>query len=162
EYQMQLSEEREGKNDVLVIGEKSINGLNYRFARCCGPIYGDSIFGFISSDGTVKIHRTDCPNAANIRERYPYRIIRADWSGKDGEMLPVSLRIIGNDDIGILANITSIISKEMGVNLRNVSVDSNDGMFQGLLVVAVSDQRQLSTLLKKLKTVKGVKDIQRI
>lgn len=162
EYQMQRSEEREGKNDVLVIGEKSINGLNYRFARCCGPIYGDSIFGFISSDGTVKIHRTDCPNAANIRERYPYRIIRADWSGKDGEMLPVSLRIIGNDDIGILANITSIISKEMGVNLRNVSVDSNDGMFQGLLVVAVSDQRQLSTLLKKLKTVKGVKDIQRI
>ncbi|MDE5886136.1 MAG: HD domain-containing protein [Muribaculaceae bacterium] len=162
EYQMQTFEEKGGKNDVLVIGDKSINGLNYKFARCCAPIYGDDVFGFISSDGTVKIHRCDCPNAANIRQRYPYRIIRADWSGKQGDFLPVSLRIVGNDDIGILANITSIISKEMGANLRNVSVDSHDGMFQGILVVAVSDQRQLSTLLKKLKTVKGVKDIQRL
>ncbi|MDE6793319.1 MAG: HD domain-containing protein, partial [Muribaculaceae bacterium] len=162
EYQMQTFEEKGGKNDVLVIGDKSINGLNYKFARCCAPIYGDDVFGFISSDGTVKIHRCDCPNAANIRQRYPYRIIRADWSGKQGDFLPVSLRIVGNDDIGILANITSIISKEMGANLRNVSVDSHDGMFQGILVVAVSDQRQLSALLKKLKAVKGVKDIQRL
>ncbi len=162
EYQMQRPEEKAVKNDVLVIGDKSISGLNYRFAKCCAPIYGDDVFGFISSDGTVKIHRCDCPNAANIRLRYPYRIIRADWSGKHGDFLPVSLRIVGNDDIGILANITSIISKEMGANLRNVTVDSNDGMFQGILVVAVSDQRQLTTLLRKLKTVKGVKDIQRL
>ncbi|MDE6576696.1 MAG: HD domain-containing protein [Muribaculaceae bacterium] len=162
EYQMQSREENSGKADVLVIGEKSINGLNYKFAKCCAPIYGDNVFGFISSDGTVKIHRCDCPNAANITQRYPYRIIRADWSGKQGELLPVSLKIVGNDDIGILANITSIISKEMGANLRNVTVDSHDGMFQGILVVAVSDQRQLSMLLKKLKTVKGVKDIQRL
>ena len=162
EYQMHRPDETQGKSDVLVIGDKSIRGLNYRFAKCCAPIYGDKVFGFISSDGTVKIHRCDCPNSANIRERYPYRIIRADWSGKEGDSLPVSLRIVGNDDIGILANITSIISKEVGANLRNVSVDSNDGMFQGVIVVAVSDQRQLTTLLKKLRTVKGVKDIQRI
>ena len=163
EYQMKRPDEKEeGKGDVLVIGEKSINGLKYKLAKCCNPIYGDHVFGFISSDGYVKIHRTDCPNAANIRERYPYRIIRADWSGKQGDMLPVSLRIIGNDDIGILANITSIISKEMNVNLRNVTVDSHDGMFQGVLTVAVSDQRQLNTIMKKLKTVKGVKDIQRL
>lgn len=162
EYQMQRHDEREGKSDVLVIGEKSISGLNYKFAKCCAPIYGDNVFGFISSDGTVKIHRCDCPNAANIRERYPYRIIRADWSGKNGDSLPVSLRIVGNDDIGILANITSIISKEMGANLRNVTVDSHDGMFQGILVVAVTDQRQLTVLLRKLRTVKGVKDIQRL
>ncbi|MDE6143941.1 MAG: RelA/SpoT family protein, partial [Muribaculaceae bacterium] len=91
-----------------------------------------------------------------------YRMIKADWSGKSGDMLPVSLRIIGNDDIGIVANITSIISKEMNANLRNISVDSHDGMFQGMLTVAVPDQRQLNTLLKKIKTVKGVKDIQRL
>ena len=162
EYHMQTSAEKDAKEDVVVIGEKSINGLNYKFAKCCSPIYGDEVFGFISSDGTVKIHRCDCPNAANIRSRYPYRIIKADWSGKQGDMLPVSLKIIGNDDIGILANITSIISKEAGTNLRNISVDSNDGMFQGVLVVAVSEQRQLTSLLKKLKTVKGVKDIQRL
>ncbi len=162
EYQMQRQDEKETGNDVLKIGEKSINGLNYRFAKCCAPIYGDEVFGFISADGTVKIHRCDCPNAANIRDRYPYRIIKADWSGKDGDLLPVSLRIVGQDDIGILANMTSIISKESGVRLRNVTVDSHDGIFQGVLVVAVSDQRQLTTLLKKLKTVKGVKDIQRL
>lgn len=162
EYQMQHTEEKESKSDVLKIGEKSINGINYRFAKCCAPVYGDSVFGFISADGTVKIHRCDCPNSTNIRERYPYRIIKADWSGKEGELLPASLRIIGNDDIGILANITSIISKEIGAQLRNVTVDSNDGIFQGVLVVAVSDQRQLNALLKKLKTVKGVKDIQRL
>lgn len=163
EFQMKRQEdESDSKSDVLVIGEKSINGLKYKFAKCCGPIYGDDVFGFISSDGMVKIHRCDCPNAANIRERYPYRIIKADWSGKSGDMLPVSLKIIGNDDIGIVANITSIISKEMNTNLRNITVDSHDGMFQGVLVVAVSDQRQLNTLLKKLKTVKGVKDIQRL
>lgn len=163
EFQMKRQEdESDSKSDVLVIGEKSINGLKYKFAKCCGPIYGDDVFGFISSDGMVKIHRCDCPNASNIRQRYPYRIIKADWSGKSGDMLPVSLKIIGNDDIGIVANITSIISKEMNTNLRNITVDSHDGMFQGVLVVAVSDQRQLNTLLKKLKTVKGVKDIQRL
>lgn len=162
EFQMKKPDEEPAKNDVLVIGEKSINGLRYKFARCCAPIYGDDVFGFISSDGMVKIHRSDCPNAENIRQRYPYRIIKADWSGKQGDLLPVSLKIIGNDDIGIVANITSIISKEMNTNLRNITVDSHDGMFQGVLVVAVNDQRQLNALLKKLKTVKGVKDIQRL
>ncbi len=162
EFQLKRTEDEGGKNDVLVIGGNSINGLKYKFAKCCGPIYGDEVFGFISSDGMVKIHRCDCPNAANIRARYPYRVIRADWSGKEGDMLPVTLRIIGNDDIGIVANITSIISKEVNANLRNISVDSHDGMFQGVLVVAVSDLRQLNSLLRKLKTVKGVKDIQRI
>ena len=162
EYQLQRTEEKDSNNEVLKIGEKTINGLSYKFAKCCAPIYGDEVFGFISADGTVKIHRCDCPNAANIRERYPYRIIKADWSGKEGDLLPASLRIIGNDDISILANITSIISKETGVRLRNVTVDSHDGIFQGTIVVAVSDQRQLSSLLKKLKTVKGVKDIQRL
>ena len=162
EYQMIRDEEPSAKGEVLKIGEKSINGLKYKFAKCCSPIYGDEVFGFISSDGMVKIHRSDCPNAANIRERYPYRVIRADWSGKEGDMLPVTLRIIGNDDLGILANITSIISKEMNVNMRNITVDSHDGLFQGVLVIAVKDQRQLSALLRKLKTVKGVKDIQRL
>ncbi len=162
EFKIQRDREEEAKNDVLVIGEKSINGLSYKFAKCCNPIYGDNVFGFISSDGAVKIHKTDCPNAAHIRERYPYRIIRADWSGQTGTMLPATLRVIGNDDIGIVANITSIISKEPNTNLRNISIDSHDGIFQGYLVIGVSDSRQLSALIKKIKTVKGVKDVVRI
>lgn len=150
------------QNDVLVIGEKSINGLSYRFARCCNPIYGDDVFGFISSDGMVKIHKNSCPNAAHIRERYPYRVIRADWSGRTGTVLPATLRVVGNDDIGIVTNITSIISHEQGAQLRNISIDSHDGIFQGYLVIGVSDNRQLTTLVKKIKTVKGVKDVIRV
>lgn len=162
EFQLITPKDDNPKNDVLVIGEKNINGLNYKFARCCNPIYGDDVFGFISSDGSVKIHKTNCPNALHIRERYPYRIIRANWSGKSGEMLPASLRVIGNDDIGIVANITSIISKEPNTMLRNISIDSHDGIFQGYLVIGVTDNRQLTALIKKIKTVKGVKDVVRM
>ena len=162
EFQFHKEEDSTKSSDVMVIGEKSINGLNYRFAKCCNPIYGDSVFGFISSDGMVKIHKEGCPNAANIRERYPYRIIKAGWSGKTGDILPATLRIIGKDDIGILANITSIISKENNVNMRNITVDSHDGVFHGILVVGVSGNAQLSALVKKIKTVKGVKEVERI
>lgn len=160
-FQLQEKSSQETETEILKIGDKNINGLSYKFAKCCNPIYGDEVFGFISSDGSVKIHRNNCPNASNIRLRYPYRIINATWSGSSGDMLPASLKITGKDDIGIVANITSVISKEPGVNLRNISVDSNDGMFQGILVVAVSDSKKLNGLIKKLSTVKGVKDIQR-
>ena len=161
-FQLQDTTADDSTSDVISIGDKNISGLSYKYARCCNPIYGDDVFGFVSSDGSVKIHRTNCPNAANIKERYPYRIIKAKWSGANGDLLPTPLRITGKDDIGIVANITSVISKEPGVNLRNISVDSNDGMFQGNLVVAVSDSKQLNSLIKKLSTVKGVKQIQRV
>ena len=157
-FRINTAETEQQSHDVLAIGEKSINGLSYRFARCCNPIYGDRVFGFISSDGIVKIHKEDCPNAANIKERYPYRLINATWSGKTGNVLPATIRVIGNDDIGIVANITGIISHEQGAVLRNISIDSNDGMFQGFLVVGVVDNRQLTSILKKIKGVKGVKD----
>ncbi|MDE6026827.1 MAG: RelA/SpoT family protein, partial [Muribaculaceae bacterium] len=150
------------KDDVLVIGEQSINGLSYKFARCCYRFYGDEVVCFIASDGAVKIHKCDCPNAAHIRERYPYRIIRADWSGKTGRMLSASLRVIGNDDIGIVANISSIIAKEPNTSLRSISIDSHDGIFQGYLVIGVTDQRQLTSLIKKIKTVSGVRDVTRM
>ncbi|MBQ9076327.1 MAG: bifunctional (p)ppGpp synthetase/guanosine-3',5'-bis(diphosphate) 3'-pyrophosphohydrolase [Muribaculaceae bacterium] len=146
--------------DILIIGN-NIKGINYRLARCCNPIYGDDVFGFISAEGVIKIHRTDCPNAANIRDKYPYRIITTRWSGKFGEQFGATLRIVGHDDIGIVTNITSIITKEKNVSLRNISIDSNDGLFQGYLVVGVSDTLTLNNLIKKIKTVKGVKDVQR-
>ncbi|MDE6811103.1 MAG: RelA/SpoT family protein, partial [Muribaculaceae bacterium] len=163
EFVLLHDESEDAKSDVLVIGGKSIAGLSYKFARCCNPIYGDDVFGFISSEGTVKVHKKDCPNAANIRTRYPYRVIPVEWSGKTGDMLAANIRIIGNDDLGILANITSIISKEMGVNLRNVSIDTdNSGMFQGYLTIGVSDNSQLSAVMKKIRTVKGVKEVTRM
>ncbi len=135
--------------------------MNYRFAKCCSPIYGDDVFGFISAEGVIKIHRTDCPNARNIRERYPYRMITTRWSGKIGNQFAATLRVVGRDDIGIVTNITSIISREKNATLRNISIDSNDGLFQGHLTIGVSDTHALSTLIKKIQTVKGVKEVQR-
>ena len=107
------------------------------------------------------MHRRDCPNAAHILERYPYRVITTRWSGKIGTQFGATLRIVGHDDIGIVTNITSIINKEKDTSLRSISIDSNDGLFQGYLVVGVSDTRTLNNIIKKIKTVKGVKDVQR-
>ncbi len=163
EFTLQPVQEQEGgsrADDVLVIGD-NVKGLNYRLARCCNPIFGDDVFGFVSAEGVIKIHRTDCPNAANIRERYPYRVITTRWSGKLGEQYGATLRVVGNDDIGIVTNITSIINKEKNITLRGISIDSNDGLFQGHLIVGVNDTQSLNNLIKKLKTVKGVKDVQR-
>lgn len=125
------------------------------------PIYGDEIFGFVSTEGTIKIHRKDCPNARHIYSRYRYRVVNARWSGKMGSKYVTVLRVIGNDDIGIVTNITSIISKEKNIYMRGISIDSNDGLFQGHITVTVDDISSLNSLMKKLKTVKGVKDVQR-
>lgn len=147
-------------DDIIVIGN-NIKGINYRLSKCCNPIYGDDVFGFVSSEGVIKIHRTDCPNAANICRKYPYRLIRTRWSGKLGGQFAATLRIIGHDDIGIVTNITSIINKEKDVSLRNISIDSNDGLFHGYIIVGVEDTSSLNSLMKKIRTVKGVKDVQR-
>lgn len=159
--QPQVPVDDNGSSDDILVIDNNIKGLSYKFAKCCNPIYGDDVFGFVSSEGAVKIHRTDCPNAPNIRTNYPYRIIRTRWSGKLGGQFAANLRILGRDDIGIVTNITSIINKEKDVALRNISIDSNDGLFQGYLIVGVNDTKSLESLIKKLKTVKGVKDVQR-
>lgn len=150
-----------GKSDVLVIGAGQIKGMNYKLARCCNPIYGDDVFGFISSDGVVKIHRADCPNAAHIRERYPYRIIQTRWSGENDTSFPATLSVMGIDDIGIVTNISSIINKEKDIQLRNIAIDSNDGLFRGTLTVGVNSTSALNALIKKIKTIKGVKHVER-
>ena len=163
-YMMQPSEEEAaadaGAADVVVIGD-NIKGINYKLAKCCNPIYGDDVFGFISSEGVIKIHRSDCPNAAHIKARYPYRLIRTRWSGKVGAEFGAALRVVGKDDIGIVTNITSIINKEKSVSLRSISIESNDGLFQGTLVVGIADTAALNQLIKKIATVKGVKNVER-
>lgn len=149
------------KEDVLVI-DKNLKGLDFRLAKCCNPIYGDDVFGFVSVNGGIKIHRCDCPNAAELHSRFGYRIVKARWAGKaEGTQYPITLRVVGHDDIGIVTNITSIISKEEGLSLRSIGINSNDGLFSGTLTVMVSDTGRLETLIKKLRTVKGVKQVSR-
>ena len=148
-------------DDTLVI-DRDLKGLDYQLARCCHPIYGDPIFGFVTINGGIKIHRQDCPNAPELRRRYGYRIVKAKWSGKGSSQYSITLRVIGNDDIGIVNNLTSIISKDERLVLRSINIDSHDGLFSGNLVVMLEDTSRLEALIKKLRTVKGVKQVERI
>lgn len=149
------------KDDVLVI-DQNLKGIDFNLAKCCNPIYGDDVFGFVTISGGIKIHRSDCPNAKEMKARFPYRIVRARWAGKSqGKQYPIRLRVVGHDDIGIVTNITSIINKESNILLRSISIDSDDGLFSGMLTVMVDDNAKLESLIKKIKTVKGVKQVNR-
>ncbi len=150
----------EGTSDVLVI-DQNLKGIDFQMARCCQPVYGDAVFGFVTSGGGIKIHREDCPNAPQLRQRFGYRIVRAKWAGKRGTQYPITLRVVGNDDIGIVNNITNIISKEEKILLRSISIDTGEGLFNGTLTVMLDDVGRLQQLIKKLKTVKGVKNVSR-
>lgn len=150
-----------GKEDVLII-DQNLKGIEYKLSKCCNPIFGDEIFGFVSSSGGFKIHRMDCPNAPQMIQKFGYRIVNARWSGKSGSQYVISLHVVGKDDIGIVTNITSLISKESKINLRSISVNSVDGVFQGHIAVLVSDIRDLDSLIKKIKLIKGVKQVDRV
>jgi guanosine-3',5'-bis(diphosphate) 3'-pyrophosphohydrolase len=153
--------ETSSKEDVLVIGE-NLKGIDFKLANCCHPIYGDDVFGFVSVSGGIKIHRTDCPNAPQMIARLGYRIVNARWSGKSiGSQYPITLHIVGHDDIGIVTNVTSLISKEKNISLRSISIDSSAGLFQGNLTIMVSDTKELEDIVKKIKLVKGVKSVSR-
>ena len=161
EYQNPTEQIIQQNDDVLVI-DRNLKGLDYSLAKCCHPIYGDEVFGFVTINGGIKIHRTDCPNAAELRRRFGYRIVRAMWSGKGTSTYSTTLRVIGNDDIGIINNITSIISKEEKIMMRSINIDSHDGLFSGNLTINVEDTSRLEALIKKLRTVKGVKQVGRL
>ena len=149
------------KEDVLVIAQ-DLKNVDFKLSKCCNPIYGDEVFGFVSVTGGIKIHRVDCPNAPEMISRFNYRIVKAKWSGKSsGSQYPITLRIVGHDDIGIVANITSLISKEKTVTLRSISVDSNAGLFQGNLTLMLSDNKDLESIIKKIRLIKGVKNVSR-
>ena len=156
------NEELVQKSDDVLVIDRNLKGLDFSLARCCHPIHGDPVFGFVTISGGIKIHRQDCPNAAELKRRFGYRVVKARWSGKGNNQYAITLRIIGNDDIGIVNNITNIISKEEKINVRSINIDSHDGLFSGNLVVILEDNAKLTALVKKLRTIKGVKQVSRI
>lgn len=151
--------EKLGKEELVL--DQNMTGVDYSLAKCCNPIYGDDIFGFVSTQG-IKIHRRNCPNAHDMFGRFGYRVILARWSGESVTNYIVTLRIVGNDDITIVNNITSLISKEEGVALRSISIDSNDGVFHGNIGVMLSNKEKMTRLIKKLQGIKGVKSVSRL
>lgn len=160
EFSMDSEVVAKGDQDELVIG-RDLKGLDFQLARCCNPVYGDDVFGFVTVSGGIKIHRTGCPNAPALRERFGYRIVKARWAGKGKDSYPITLHVVGQDNLGIVNNITSIISKEEHIMLRSINIDSHDGLFSGILTILVEDTQRLTGLIKKLRTVKGVKAVSR-
>ena len=163
-FNIQTSQDivNETANDDVLVIDQNLKGIDFQLARCCQPIYGDKVFGFVTAGGGIKIHREDCPNAAELHRRFPYRVVKARWSGKGSSQYCITLRVVGTDDIGIVNNLTSIISKEEKLKLRSISIDSNDGLFGGNLEVMLEDTSKLEALIKKLKSVKGVINVTRI
>ncbi len=148
-------------DDVLVIDEH-LKGIDFELAHCCHPIYGDPIFGFVTISKGIKVHRQDCPNAKELQRRFGYRVVKAKWSGKGTSKYAITLRVIGNDDIGIVNNITNVISKEDKLLMRGINISSKDGLFSGNVTVMIDDAHKTDALIKKLSTIKGVKQVMRI
>ena len=162
EFETVIETDDKAKGDDVLVIDQNLKGIQYELARCCNPIYGDDVFGFVSAKGMIKVHKKSCPNAPQMISRFGYRIVRAKWSGKGvGNTYTATLKVVGRDDIGIMTNISSIIQKQQNVSLRSISVDSVDGLFQGHISVSVADKLQLDQLIKKVREVKGVTVVER-
>lgn len=149
-------------DDYLVIDNK-LDKMVYRLAKCCNPIYGDDIFGFVTVGEGITIHRINCPNAARLISRYGYRVVKAQWSDTEKQVyLPATIRITGVDDIGILSRISDVISQDMKVNMRSVQVDSDEGMFEGTITLFVKDTSHLDVLIRRISKIKGVLHVSRL
>jgi len=147
-------------SDMLLIGE-DMQKIDYKLANCCNPIPGDDVFGFITVSDGIKIHRTNCPNAAKLMSNYGYRIVKARWTNQQELAFLTGLRITGIDDVGLINKLTTVISNDFKVNMRSITVDSDNGIFEGSIMVYVNDTEHLDNLIKKLKTVKGVTGVNR-
>lgn len=146
--------------DVITIGE-DLNNIEYSLAKCCNPIRGDEVFGFVTINEGIKIHRTTCPNAPEMMANYGYRIIKVRWTAQQEAAFLTGLRIAGTDRIGLINDVTKVISSELKVNMRSITIDTHDGVFDGKIMLYVSDTSHLDKLINKLRKVNGVVGISR-
>ena len=147
--------------ELIIFGERS-DRILYKLAQCCQPIPGDNVFGFVTSGEGLKIHRTDCPNAAQLLANYGHRIVKTKWAKNKEISFLSGVRIVGLDDVGVIQKITNIISGELKMNMRSLSIDSNDGIFEGTIMVYVHDREELNKLCNRLGTLEGINKIERL
>lgn len=150
-----------GKTDMLVIGD-DMQKLDYNLAHCCNPIPGDDVFGFITVGEGINIHRVNCPNAVKLLSNYAYRVVKAKWMNDELISFLAGVKIMGTDELGIVNNITKVISNENNVNMRSINFDTDDGIFEGTIMIYVHDTKHLNHLMGNLKKVKGVERVERI
>jgi GTP diphosphokinase / guanosine-3',5'-bis(diphosphate) 3'-diphosphatase len=136
--------------------------IDYKLAKCCNPIPGDDVFGFVTVNEGIKIHRTNCPNAIELMSHYGYRVVKAKWTSQKELAFLAGLRIVGVDRVGIINDITKVISNELKVNIRSITIDTTDGMFEGNLMLFVHDTKHLDKLIAKLAKVSDIINISRI
>lgn len=148
------------KEDTIIIGEDFKN-IQYQMARCCNPIPGDKVFGFITISEGIKIHRNNCPNAEHLQSKMAYRCVKARWRSEDLVERVAAIRLIGIDDVGIVNKITEVISKEHNVNMKSISFETVDGLFEGKIRLLVYDTDHLEQLMRKFELVDGVKRVER-
>ena len=146
--------------DTLLIGE-DLQKIDYKLSNCCNPIPGDDVFGFVTVGDGIKIHRTNCPNATKLMSNFGYRIVKAKWNSQKQLAFLTGLKIIGIDQVGLINNLTGVISTDFKVNMRSITVDSHDGIFEGTIMVYVNDTVHLDNLINKIKQVKGITDVRR-
>ena len=149
------------KHDTLLIGE-NMQTLDYTLAKCCSPIAGDDVFGFITVSGGIKVHRQNCPNATNMLSKYAYRMMKARWSSMAATQFEVKIAFTGIDEVGLVNQITSVISDNMKVNMKAISMESRDGIFEGSIKALVTNTSHLKDLMTKLKNVSGVHTVERV
>lgn len=158
----QSKSKEEYSSEHLIIDEQVAN-VDYKLAKCCNPIHGDNVFGFVTINEGIKIHRTNCPNAVQLIGKYGYRIVNAKWTRKSSDSaFPVDIRITGEDQAGILNSISEIITKDAGVSLRSIKLDANEGAFQGHIGILVRDLGHLSFIIKRLSSLKGIYSVTRL
>lgn len=157
----QLVTSARGKSDMLMIGD-DLKKLDYNLSSCCNPIPGDDVFGFVTELEGIKIHRVNCPNAVKLLSNYAYRVVRAKWVNDKLISFLAGLKITGTDEIGIVNNITNVISSENHVNMRAINFDTDGGVFEGTIMVYVHDTKHLNHLKSNLKKIKGVNRVERI
>jgi GTP pyrophosphokinase len=149
------------KEDTLLIGE-SMQKLDYTLSKCCNPIAGDDVFGFITVIGGIRVHRRNCPNATNMLSKYAYRMMKARWTSKAQTQFKVKLQITGIDDVGLVNQLTEVISADMQVNMIAISMESKDGIFEGNITALVMNTTHLRDIIEKLKNVNGVHTVERV
>ncbi|HNW97154.1 MAG TPA: bifunctional (p)ppGpp synthetase/guanosine-3',5'-bis(diphosphate) 3'-pyrophosphohydrolase [Bacteroidales bacterium] len=149
------------KADTLLIGD-NMDKLQYTLSPCCNPIPGDNVFGFVTINEGIKIHRANCPNAINMLSKYAYRTVKAKWTNNESIAFLAGIKILGSDKMGIVNNITKIISNELNLNMRSISIESDAGTFEGTVMLYVNDTKHLNDLIQNLKKVDGVQRVFRI
>jgi len=161
QFEEKLRKSKTKDSDLLLLGD-DLNIVDYKFSKCCNPIPGDDVFGFITVSDGVKIHRTTCPNAAELLSKYGYRIIKAKWASSRKHSFEAALAIIGTDRIGLVSDVTNVISSELKVNIRSLSINTDGGIFEGNIQLYVEDTNHIDKLKQKLEKVHGVVKVSRL